>query len=71
LTILIALLLVAFISSDATVPFARSSGWTIAYSPGMPARMTKKDGYYYFDFPKGSIFSGKADDHSGVHDRRG
>ena len=45
------LLLAAYSSGSAPAPIAASSDWTIAYSPGMPSQMTKKDGHHYFDFP--------------------
>ena len=45
------LLLAAYSSGSAPTPIAASNGWTIAYSPGMPSQMPKKDGHHYFDFP--------------------
>ena len=48
----LALLLAADNSDSASVPAASSSGWTMAYSPGMPSQMSENDGNYYFDFPE-------------------
>jgi hypothetical protein len=51
--VLLVLFLLAGNNGDsASALAASSSGWTIAYSPGMPSEMPTKDGNYYFDFPK-------------------
>ncbi len=50
----LALLLAASTSGSTAQLPAREvgiTGWTIAYSPGMPAHMRGSEGSYYFDFP--------------------